>query len=352
MLDAGTACKHGFAVGDTIQAPPAPARRSPTRSPASPATARSTRSAAPRWRSSTSRRPRRCSTRRAPYDSISVKAKDGVSPAALTQEIKPLLPASAEVKTGDAQAAADSKDTNESLKFITYFLLGFGGIALFVGAFVILNTLSITVAQRSREFATLRTLGASRRQVMRSVVLEGLIVGIVASVLGLVLGLGIAKGMSALFAAMGVDLPKSGTVLADPHDHRQHAHGHARHARGQHRPGAARHPRAADLGGPRGLVGHDLGAPGRSPSPALVIVGVALALIGLGLFGGVAAACRAHARRRRARAVRRHRHARPADREAARLGRRPPAARWPRPAGSPARTRSATPGARPPRPPR
>ena len=69
---------------------------------------------------------------------------------------------------------ADSKDTNESLKFITYFLLGFGGIALFVGAFVILNTLSITVAQRSREFATLRTLGASRRQVMRSVVLEGL----------------------------------------------------------------------------------------------------------------------------------------------------------------------------------
>ena len=94
-------------------------------------------------------------------------------PAALTQEIKPLLPKTAEVKTGDAQAAADSKDTNESLKFITYFLLGFGGIALFVGAFVILNTLSITVAQRSREFATLRTLGASRRQVMRSVVLEG-----------------------------------------------------------------------------------------------------------------------------------------------------------------------------------
>ena len=148
------------------------------------------------------------------FDSISIKASDGVSPEALTKQIKPLLPATAEVKTGDAQAAADSKDTNESLKFITYFLLGFGGIALFVGAFVILNTLSITVAQRSREFATLRTLGASRRQVMRSVVVEGLVVGIVASVLGLVLGLGIAKGMSALFTAIGVDLPKSGTVLA------------------------------------------------------------------------------------------------------------------------------------------
>ena len=162
----------------TRSASPAAARRSPTRSPASPRSARSTRSAAPRWRSSTSRPRRRCSRRTAQYDSISVKAKDGVSPAALTREIKPLLPETAEVKTGDAQAAADSKDTNESLKFITYFLLGFGGIALFVGAFVILNTLSITVAQRSREFATLRTLGASRRQVMRSVVLEGLVVGL------------------------------------------------------------------------------------------------------------------------------------------------------------------------------
>ena len=148
------------------------------------------------------------------FDSISVKAKDGVSPEALTKEIKPLLPSSADVKTGDAQAAADAKDTNESLKFITYFLLGFGGIALFVGAFVILNTLSITVAQRSREFATLRTLGASRKQVMRSVVLEGLIVGLLASVIGLLLGVGIAKGMSSLFATMGVDLPESGTVMA------------------------------------------------------------------------------------------------------------------------------------------
>ena len=95
-----------------------------------------------------------------------------------------------------------------------YFLLGFGGIALFVGAFVIFNTLSITVAQRTREFATLRTLGASRKQVMRSVVLEGVIVGLLASVVGLVLGIGIAKGMNALFAAFGVDLPDAGTVVA------------------------------------------------------------------------------------------------------------------------------------------
>ena len=95
-----------------------------------------------------------------------------------------------------------------------YFLLGFGGIALFVGAFVIFNTLSITVAQRTREFATLRTLGASRQQVMRSVVLEGLVIGLLASVIGLVLGVGIAKGMHALFKAMGAEMPEAGTVLA------------------------------------------------------------------------------------------------------------------------------------------
>src|ERR687897_608937 len=82
-----------------------------------------------------------------------------------------------------------------------------------VGAFVIFNTLSITVAQRTREFATLRTLGASRKQVLRSVVLEGLVIGLLASVIGLVLGLGLSKGMIALFSALGVDLPDAATVV-------------------------------------------------------------------------------------------------------------------------------------------
>ena len=74
-----------------------------------------------------------------------------------------------QVKTAAAQASADSEETQEGLNFIKYFLLGFGGIALFVGSFVIANTLAITVAQRMRELATLRTLGASRRQVLGSV---------------------------------------------------------------------------------------------------------------------------------------------------------------------------------------
>src|SRR4029450_2036585 len=89
-------------------------------------------------------------------------------------------------------------------------LLSLGGIALFVGAFVIFNTLSITVAQRTREFATLRTLGASRRQVMRAVVIEGLVIGLLASVVGLFAGFGLAKGLSAL----GGELPEAGMVFA------------------------------------------------------------------------------------------------------------------------------------------
>ena len=79
---------------------------------------------------------------------------------------------------------------------------------------MIFNTLSITVAQRTREFATLRTLGGSRKQVMRSVVAEGFVIGLLASVLGLLAGIGLAKGMIALFAAMGVELPDAATVIA------------------------------------------------------------------------------------------------------------------------------------------
>ncbi|MDQ3866953.1 MAG: ABC transporter permease, partial [Actinomycetota bacterium] len=95
-----------------------------------------------------------------------------------------------------------------------YFLLAFAGIALFVGAFVIFNTLSITVAQRTREFATLRTLGASRRQVLWSVVLEAFVIGFLASVIGLFAGLGLAVGLNTLLKSFGGDLPTTGTVFA------------------------------------------------------------------------------------------------------------------------------------------
>jgi putative ABC transport system permease protein len=147
------------------------------------------------------------------YDLIAVSAKEGVSSQFLVNEIKPLLPATAEVQTGMEQAKAAAKDISEFTKFIQYFLLAFGAVALFVGAFVIFNTLSITIAQRTRELATLRTLGASRKQVRRSVLIEGFVIGMLASVLGLGLGVGLAKGLGALMAAMNLDLPKASTVF-------------------------------------------------------------------------------------------------------------------------------------------
>jgi putative ABC transport system permease protein len=147
-------------------------------------------------------------------DTISLAARKGVSPERLVREVEPILPRSAQVKNAADQAQHDAKDVDEFLKFFQYFLLAFAAIALFVGSFVIFNTLSITVAQRAREFATLRTMGASRRQIMRSVLLEGAIVGVLASAAGLALGLGLAKGLTAVMRALALELPQAATVFA------------------------------------------------------------------------------------------------------------------------------------------
>jgi putative ABC transport system permease protein len=148
------------------------------------------------------------------FDEVQVAAKQGVSPEKLVSEIRPLLPVTAKVKTAEAQTASSVDDVKSSLGIVQKFLLAFGAIALFVGSFVIANTLSITIAQRTREFATLRTIGGSRRQVLRTVLLEAGVVGVVASVLGLALGLALAKGLSALFTALGQEFPQGGTVVA------------------------------------------------------------------------------------------------------------------------------------------
>jgi putative ABC transport system permease protein len=148
------------------------------------------------------------------FDAISVAGAEGTTPEQLMADIGPLLPDDAQVKTGAEEAQESKDEISEFTTFIRYFLLAFAGIALFVGSFVIFNTLSITVAQRSREFATLRTLGASRRQVLGSVLLEALVIGFLASVVGLFLGLGIAKGLEALFRALDLELPLADTVFA------------------------------------------------------------------------------------------------------------------------------------------
>ena len=147
-------------------------------------------------------------------DSISVAGEKNVSPAQLVQEINPVLPPTAQVRTGQAEAKKATQDTSGALDIFNYFLLAFGGVALFVGIFVIANTLSITVAQRTRELATLRSLGATRRQVRSSVLLEGFVIGTLASIVGLFLGLGLAKGLNGLFKSLGIDLPQAGTVFA------------------------------------------------------------------------------------------------------------------------------------------
>src|ERR671936_1199026 len=98
------------------------------------------------------------------YDLIRVQSKAGVPTAKLIGEIRAILPASAQVRNVAAQVSEDKKSINGFTTFIQDFLLAFAGIALFVGSFVIANTLSITIPQRLREFATLRTLGATRRQ--------------------------------------------------------------------------------------------------------------------------------------------------------------------------------------------
>ena len=95
------------------------------------------------------------------YDDIDVRARKGVTAAQLKDAIAPLLPPTAEVKTREEQVDASSSAVGEGIAIVRYILLAFGGVALFVGSFVIFNTLSITVAQRMRELATLRTIGAS-----------------------------------------------------------------------------------------------------------------------------------------------------------------------------------------------
>ena len=149
-------------------------------------------------------------------DQIRVAAKAGVSPRQLVAQIRPVLPTDTQVRPGAQEASHQAANVNNFLATFRTILLVFAGVALFVGSFVIANSLSITIAQRTREFATLRTLGASRRQVLRSILAESLVLGLVASAVGLLVGLALAQGLFALFNAVGLTLPTSGTVVLDP----------------------------------------------------------------------------------------------------------------------------------------
>jgi putative ABC transport system permease protein len=147
------------------------------------------------------------------FDEIAVKAADGVSRAQLVARLQPVLPQDIEAVTSDVAAAQAADDVKEALGFFSTFLLAFAAVALFVGSFIIFNTFTIIVAQRMRELALLRALGASRKQVTRSVLAEALIVGFVASLVGVGGGVVVAAGLKSLLAAIGMDLPSQGMVI-------------------------------------------------------------------------------------------------------------------------------------------
>ncbi|MDI3099580.1 ABC transporter permease [Streptomyces sp. AN-3] len=155
------------------------------------------------------------------YDEIDVKAKDGVTQAALKAELDKALPKDL-VETTTAEKLADdqAEAIASSMSGMKQGLLVFAGIALFVGTFIIANTFTMLVAQRTKELALMRAVGASRRQVTRSVLIEAFVVGVVAAVTGLLAGIGIGAGMRALMSSMGEVVPdgplvvSAGTVVA------------------------------------------------------------------------------------------------------------------------------------------
>jgi putative ABC transport system permease protein len=147
------------------------------------------------------------------FDEVIVAAKSSVSDTTLRDRIRKVLPATLDVRTGPQEASEQTSDLEDQLGFLRTFLLIFAYVALFVGAFIIFNTFSITVAQRTREFGLLRTLGATRGQILRSVIAEGVMLGLGGATVGLLLGLVLAPGLDQLFKAFGADLPDTGTVV-------------------------------------------------------------------------------------------------------------------------------------------
>ncbi|WP_406216847.1 ABC transporter permease [Streptomyces canus] len=148
------------------------------------------------------------------YDEIDVKAASGTSQTALKAALDKALPADqVETETGKELADEQAKMISSSMSGLKQGLLVFAGIALFVGTFIIANTFTMLVAQRTKELALLRAVGASRRQVTRSVLIEAFVVGLVAAVTGLVAGIGIGAGLKSLMGTLGATVPDGPLVI-------------------------------------------------------------------------------------------------------------------------------------------
>lgn len=149
------------------------------------------------------------------YQELSVAAKDGASAEKLLADITPLIDGEhTKAQTGAALAKEQAKNIERDLGQMGTMLLVFAGIALFVGVFLIYNTFTMLVTQRTKELALLRAVGANRGQVMRSVLAEALVVGVVSAAIGLVSGIGLAVGIRSLIGSFGAKLPGGGLVIA------------------------------------------------------------------------------------------------------------------------------------------
>lgn len=148
------------------------------------------------------------------FESATVTAAPGADDTKILDAVKPLLPDSAEARTGQALADEQAEQIEQGLGSLKQVLLGFAGIALFVGVFLISNTFTMLVAQRTKEIALMRAVGASRRQITRSVLAEAAVVGLVASVIGFVLGIGLAVGLRSGMAAFDMKIPDGPLILS------------------------------------------------------------------------------------------------------------------------------------------
>jgi putative ABC transport system permease protein len=147
------------------------------------------------------------------FDQISVAADKGVSSTALKRRIERRMPDSVRVETAAENADRGSEEIRDNLSFLPIMLQIFGFVVLFVGAFLIFNTFSITVAQRVTEFGMLRMLGASRRQILTGVVVEAVAIGLLGALIGIPCGYLVAALLNALFESFQIDLPTTSLVL-------------------------------------------------------------------------------------------------------------------------------------------
>ncbi|AVZ73444.1 ABC transporter [Streptomyces lunaelactis] len=149
------------------------------------------------------------------FKDVTITAAAGASDQKILDAVGPLLPKDAEAQTGKQLADDQAREIEQGLSNLNTMLLSFAAIALFVGVFLIANTFTMLVAQRTRELALMRAVGASRRQVKRSVMLEALVVGALASVIGFVLGIGLATGLRSAMGSFGAKVP-AGPLVVSP----------------------------------------------------------------------------------------------------------------------------------------